>query len=258
VIAFTLHLEFLRLFFLVFVRVVSVVGTLPVLDTRGVPGLFKAGLSLGMSAALVSVVPLSPPSLSGWLPFGLAVAGEVLLGVLMGLSIRLLFTGIQMAGQLVGFQMGFAVANVFDPVTSAQVSLPAQAYNLFATLIFLTVNGHHQLLRALAESFRRLPPSAGLWADRTGEPLTALAGEMFSLSIRVGAPVLVALLLTSIALGIVARTVPQMNVYFVAMPVSIAVGLIFMALSFPFVWLVLADRFADLGRTLLAVLRPFS
>lgn len=254
---FTAPLNALHLFFLVFLRVVSLVGFLPVLDTRGVPPLFKAGLALGLSAAVFWSAPPAGPPPGDWIALGMVAAGEVLLGALMGLSIRLLFTGVQMAGQLVGFQMGFAVANIFDPVTSAQVSLPAQAYNLFATLVFLTVNGHHLLLRALAESFRQLPPGRALWAETGARPLVALAGDMFGLSIAVAAPVLTALLLTTVALGIVARTVPQMNVYFVAMPVSIAVGLLFMALSFPFVWLVLGDQFGGLGETLLTVIQPF-
>lgn len=253
----TLSLETVQFFLLIFLRVVTLIGMLPVLDTRGVPVLFKGGLALGMSAALLPALNLAPPPLLGPVPLGLASVGEFLLGALMGLSVRLLFTGVQMAGQLAGFQMGFAVANIFDPVSSAQVSLPAQAYNLFATLIFLTVDGHHRLLMALAESFRRVPPAAGVWSGAGAGPFAALAGEMFELSIRVSAPVLVALLLTSIALGIVARTVPQMNVYFVAMPISIAVGLLFMALSLPFVWLVLRDVFAGLWRDVLTVVAPF-
>jgi flagellar biosynthetic protein FliR len=181
-----------------------------------------------------------------------------MLGIAIGFSVKLIFAGVQLAGQLAGYQMGMAIANVMDPSSSQQIPLLAQYNNLVALLIFLTINAHHWFIRALTESYRLIPPLGVHLSGSLMERLVHLAGNMFAVAIQVGAPVIAALLITSVAFGLVARTVPQMNVFIVAMPLKIAVGLLFFGLSLPYFSLFLKKIFSTLGENIFFILRAMS
>ena len=253
---FNISLPQLQIFFLIFLRVGAIMMFIPVFDSRNIPVLFKAGLAFSVSILLFPILKLDNiPFITSAIPFGIGVIGEIMLGIIIGLSVKLIFAGIQLAGQLSGFQMGLAIANVMDPVTSAQVSIIAQLNNLTAMLIFLTINAHHMFLRALAESFRLVPPFDVQFSNSLIEHLISLSGNMFIIAIKVGAPVIVALLLTSAAFGLIARTVPQMNVFLVAMPLKIVVGLLFLAFALPYLLLFFRQLFNESGRDILLLLR---
>jgi flagellar biosynthetic protein FliR len=253
---FNIPLPQLQIFFLIFLRVGAIMMFIPVFDSRNIPVLFKAGLAFSVSILLFPILKLDNiPFITSAIPFGIGVIGEIMMGAVIGLSVRLIFAGIQLAGQLSGFQMGLAIANVMDPVTSAQVSIIAQLNNLMALLIFLTINAHHMFLRALAESFRLIPPFDVQFSNSLIEHLISLSGNMFIIAIKVGAPVIVALLLTNVAFGLIARTVPQMNIFLVAMPIQIVVGLLFLAFALPYLLLFFRQIFNESGRDILLLLR---
>jgi flagellar biosynthetic protein FliR len=144
---------------LIFLRVAAIVFSAPVLDTATIPVLFKAGLAFAVSILLLPVVDalVTVKGLS-LMTFVIGVFSEIAIGVTIGLSVKLLFTGIQLAGQIVGFQMGVAMANVVDPASSSQIPILAQLYNLTAMLVFLAINAHHMFFTALVDSYRVLPP----------------------------------------------------------------------------------------------------
>jgi flagellar biosynthetic protein FliR len=142
-----------------------------------------------------------------------------------------------------------------DPVTSAQVSIIAQLINIIAILIFLTINAHHMFLRALAESFRLIPPFNVQFSNSLIEQLISISGNMFIIAVKVGAPVIVSLLLTSAAFGLISRTVPQMNVFLVAIPLKIVVGLLFLAFALPYLLPYFRQLFNESGRDILLLLR---
>ena len=253
---FNIPLQQLQIFFLIFLRVGAIMMFIPVFDSRNIPVLFKAGLAFSVSILLFPVLKLNNiPFIANAIPFGIGVAGEIMLGIIIGLSVKLIFTGIQLAGQLAGFQMGLAIANVMDPITSTQVSVIAQLNNLTAMLIFLTINAHHLFLRALAESFRLIPPLDVQFSNSLIEQLISLSGNIFIIAIKVGAPIIVALLLTSVAFGLIARTVPQMNIFIVAMPLKIVVGLLFMAFSLPYLISFFRQIFNESGKNILLLLK---
>ena len=179
----------------------------------------------------------------------------MLIGILIGLAVRTLFAGFQMAGQMAGYQMGMAIANVMDPATSAQVPLLATLYNLLAILIFLSINAHIFLLRAMVESFQIVPLFEFEVNQAVMQHMIRLLGNMFIIALKIGAPVIVALLLTSAALGLVARTIPQMNIFIVAMPLKIAIGLLFLALSLPYMSAFLTGAFDTIGRSVLVLMK---
>ncbi len=244
------------MFFLIFLRVGAIMVSAPFFESKNIPILFKMGLSLAISIILFPVLRLDNiPFYNDVIPFGIGVLGEMTLGVIIGLSIKLIFSGIQLAGQLVGFQMGFAIVNIMDPVTSTRLSLTAQLNNLVALLIFLSINAHHWLLRALADSFQLVPPFDFRFNNSLMAQLMKIASNMFIIAIKVAAPVMAALLLTSVALGLVARTVPQMNILIVAFPLKIVVGLLFFAFSLPYLLSFLEQIFGGLGSDMLFLLK---
>ena len=247
------------MFFLVFLRISAMVMTLPVFNSNSIPLLFKIGLAFATSMALFAILDLEPlPASGAILPFSIGVMGELMIGIIIGLSVRLIFAGIQLAGQLAGYQMGLAIANVMDPSSSEQFPILAQFNQLFAMLLLLVTNAHHLFLRALAESYRLVPPFGFHFSNSVMQQVVDLAGNMFVIAIQVGAPIIAALLLTSVAFGLVARTVPQMNVFIVAMPLKIAVGLLFIGFSLPYLSSFLNTMFRGLGRNIFMLLKAMS
>ncbi|MCB2147968.1 MAG: flagellar biosynthetic protein FliR [Deltaproteobacteria bacterium] len=241
---------------LIFLRVAAIVFSAPVLDTATIPVVFKAGLAFAVSILLLPVVDavVSVRDLS-LMAFVIGIFSEIAIGVTIGLSVKLLFTGIQLAGQIVGYQMGFAVANVMDPATSAQIPILAQFYNLTAMLVFLSINAHHMFFSALVDSYTILPPLSIHISPQLVGMMMRLATNMFVVAIKVGAPLIAVMLMVSVALGLVARTVPQMNIFIVAMPMKIVIGLIFMVIVTPYLTAYLIDLFSSYQVTLFDLIR---
>jgi len=256
---FSISLPQLQAFFLVFVRVAAILLAIPVFSSTSIPSLVKISLALAASIALFPMLNLPDIILPvGFFPFATGLAGEVMMGVIIGFTVRIVFAGIQLAGQLAGYQMGLAIANVMDPDSSQQMPILAQLNNLLAILIFLVINAHHWFIRALVESFH-LVPLMGVHVEGSAiTQLVYLTGNVFVIALKVGAPVIAALLLTSVAFGLVARTVPQMNVFIVAMPLKIGVGLIFFGLSLPYLGGFLKSLFGGTEATILSLLKAMS
>ena len=241
---------------LIFLRVAAIVFSAPVLDTATIPVVFKAGLAFAVSILLLPVVEevVTVRDLS-LMTFVIGIFSEIAIGVTIGLSVKLLFAGIQLAGQIVGYQMGFAVANVVDPTTSAQIPILAQFYNLAAMLIFLSINAHHMFFSALVDSYNILPPLSMQISPQLVDMMMRLAANMFVVAIKVGAPLIAVMLLVSVGLGLVARTVPQMHIFIVAMPMKIVIGMVFMIMVTPYLTAFLIDLFSSYPVTLFDLIR---
>jgi flagellar biosynthetic protein FliR len=258
-ISLNISLPQLQLFFLVFLRVGAILMSIPVFDSKSIPLFFKIALAFTTSMALFPILELEPLALiTNFFAMGVSVAGEILLGLVIGFSVKLIFAGIQLAGQLAGYQMGMALANVMDPSSSQQVPLLAQFNNLIALLIFITINAHYWFIRGLAHSFQLVPPLNVKFSGSLMEHLIKMSGNMFVIGIQIGAPVIAVLLITSVAFGLIARTVPQMNVFIVAMPLKIAVGLLFLGFSLPYFSTFLEKIFNGLGQNLIFMLKAMS
>ena len=156
---------------------------------------------------------------------------------------------------MAGIEMGFGLDALVDPQTHGHITVVAQWQQLLAILVFLALDVHHLLLRALLESFRTAPPGAVAVSAVGLHGAIVLSGELFAIGARIAAPVLIALLLTNGALGVLARTIPQLNVFVVGFPVNVGVGLVVMGASLPFTFRLLATRFGELEPTLGALVR---
>lgn len=258
-VSLNISLPQVHLFFLVFLRVGAILISIPVFDSKGIPFLFKIALALATAIVLFPLLELDVvPVASDLFTLGISVAGEIFLGLAIGFSVKLIFAGIQLAGQLAGYQMGLALANVMDPATSEQVPLLAQFNNLVGLLVFLSINAHYWFIKALTESFRLVPPLNVNFGSSLMEQLVQLSGDMFVIALQVGAPVIAAMLLTSVAFGLIARTVPQMNVFIVAMPLKIGVGLLFIGFGLSYFSAFLKSIFSDLGQDIILLLTAMS
>lgn len=231
-------------FVLILMRAAGIFLTAPVFTSRNIPVTVKASWILLVAFLLFPVVDFKSLVLpSSGFPLGLAVVRELLIGFSIGLGATLIFTGIQLAGEIVDIQMGLGLVNIIDPMTNTQISVMGQYYFMLATLVFLAVSGHHMLLRAVTDSFNLIPLGQAHFSPELGKEMMHLFSQVFFIAFRVGAPVIGALFITNMALGVVARTVPQMNVFIVGMPLNLAVGFLVTAAAMSFFIFILQGLF---------------
>lgn len=206
---------------------------IPLFGERTVPVRVKAGLSIILTLIIFPHIPASSlPAISeNTLVLFMKIAGEVMIGLLIGLIGRFIFVGIQLCGQIIGFQMGFAIANIVDPVTSTQVSIIAELYYLIAILLFLTFDMHQVFIAAIVESFSIIPPYGFRMKGEIAQALVVYSSNLFLVAVKIGAPVIAALTLLNVSLAIIARTVPQINIFIVGFPLQIMTGLLFIGLG---------------------------
>jgi len=219
----------------------------PILSARQIPIQVKILLIIMLSGIIAFVTPLtSPVPITDSGMFLIALAVEVFVGYALGFVAYVLFAAIQLAGQLMDMQMGFGLVNVIDPQSGTQVPLIGNFNYLVAIVIFLSINGHHYLLQALSNSYQIIPVLGAGFNGQTWQFLMELGTHMFVIGLKLAVPVVAALFMTDLALGFIARTVPQMNVFVVGLPFKIGAGLVMVLLTLPiFVWFtqILMDRF---------------
>jgi flagellar biosynthetic protein FliR len=242
-------------FGLVLARVGGLFVSAPVFSARQIPNQTKIGLAIVVALVLTPLQMEHARSVPpGMLTFGVLAGRELLIGLAVGFAVALIFTGIQMGSQLIGIQMGVGLGGVLNPMSGADSSTIDGFYMVLATLIFLLSNGHHAALAALARTFDLAPVAEASLPPVNPQQVMALIQAVFVVAIRVALPAIAALLLTDVALGLAGRAAPQMQVMVVGMPVKMAVGLGFMALSTPTSAMLMDAVFRGLGRSVTAPL----
>jgi len=226
--------QFLGLF-LIIARVSGVMIAAPLLNDQTIPPAVKVGFTFVLSLVFYPVVahPVLPVNINV-ISLTVLIAGELAVGLAIGFIAQLLLAGITLAGEIIGFQMGISVAHVFDPAFNTQTSLIAEIYTLLALMVFISLNGHYLFIEALARSYAIVPPGQFALGKGALTEMTAMSGQMFMVGLQAGAPLIVSLLAANVAMGLVARAVPQINIFVVGFPFTIALGLFLMALSFPY------------------------
>ncbi len=253
---FAIDVSLFTSFLLTLFRISLLVFLLPFYDGANIPAQVKAALCIVLSLALWP--HLSPDgTLFPAHPLGiiLLLFSEALLGLLLGLYINFIFAGIQTGGQLLGFQMGFTMASVADPMTGAQIAITSQLLYMVSMLCFLALDGHLLILQALTSSFKIIPPGAFFIRPPLLADVLALSGIMFLLAIKIAAPVLACLLMVELALALMARAAPQMNLLILGMPIKIAIGFFFMSLIFTILARYLEEFLVGLGPMFINLLR---
>lgn len=227
-----------------FARIIALVGTAPLLGETPVPRQAKVGLAvmltLAISPTLAPMPAVAPASLEGLL----IVAHQIIVGIALGMAMRMVFTAAQMAGEFVGLQMGLSFATFFDPTAGANTAVLSRMFNIVAMLMFLALDGHLLMVGAVTQTFDSLPIStAGLDPNGMGV-LLHWGGEIFSSGLLLALPLIAALLTINLGMGILNRASPQLSVFSVGFPITLTVGLTLLAVALPQTPPVLEDMFS--------------
>jgi len=229
-------------FALVLTRISGLVMFVPFFSAASIPAKARALLAAMITLIVLPVVVgriVVPATLPGLL---VAMVGELMIGLTMGVMIALLFTGLELAGLVCGQQMGLALARVFDPLFEQEASVLGRFYFWLGMVIFLLINGHLILLGCIVDSFGAVPTGTFRISGEAFEVLTGALQYAFVLALKIAAPVVITLFLTSLAMGFIARTVPQVNILSIGFLIRVILGFIVIMLSLPaavemFVWL---------------------
>jgi flagellar biosynthesis protein FliR len=217
-------------YLLILVRISTMIALLPIFGGQQVPVQLKAGFALLLSIIIfITLVPAGKLVAPQPLTIGLLILliiKEAVVGLAVGFASSFLFTAVQFAGRLVDTEIGFGFVEIADPFSDEMVTALGQFQIILFTILFLLFNGHYFLLIAMQRSFDLIPLTA---AHFPGGPMskhiTEMIGTVFIIAFKLAAPIYVTLILTELAMGIVARTVPQINIFFVGLPLKIIVGL---------------------------------
>lgn len=235
---------------LVLLRVSTLIILMPVLGYRLVPVQVKTGLIALIAMLIYPVVSTTLPQIPvSPLAFMPVATQEIFIAAMLAMVAQLIFAAAQFAGQVMGYQMGLAIANVFDPATSAQISIIGQFAQVLAMLVWIAAGAHNAFLFALSDSFYLLPIGQPL--DFSGfSSLNDMAAGMFELALRLVAPMLLLLFFLYVALGLLSRAVPQIQVFFVSFPLTVGVGFLAFALALPGIVSLMHDSFNGLSEQL--------
>lgn len=232
-----------------FLRVLAVFTTAPVFSSRAIP--LRAKIALAFFVAFASQASLPDMPVVGFSdPGALAVVvQQVAVGLAIGFAVRVVFSAVELAGEVVGFQMGLNFAAFFDPTIGAQSSAVARFFGQMTALLFLALNGHLIVLFAVIRSFQSFPVDQNFLETLAHMKIHHLGADLFASALWIALPMVGILMFTNLALGIVSRVAPQMNVFSVGFPITIGVGLIGIAVTLPMLdqpFMVLLERAIDI------------
>jgi flagellar biosynthesis protein FliR len=231
----TFYAEKFVVFMLVFIRTLSMFATAPLYGHQSIPAQMKVWAGAAVAFAIFPLIEAA----SGTVPVDLGSlivlsVQEVIVGSSIGLTMGILFYGVSYAGEIFGIEMGLSISSLIDPQSGVNVAVIGQFETVVAVFIFLIMNGHLFLLEALKMSYEAVPISGLKITGSAVDLFIHVTGMVFVAAVKIGAPVIVSLFLTDVLLGIIARMVPQVNVFFVGMPLTVGIGLILLIASLPF------------------------
>ncbi|MFD1204164.1 flagellar biosynthetic protein FliR [Sporosarcina contaminans] len=217
-------------YLLILTRVTAFIVTVPLFSYRAVPTTHRILFAALLSWMMVYTIEAPAIEIDG--VYFMYVMKEAATGLFIGLIAYIVISAIQIAGGFIDFQMGFAIANVIDPQTGAQSPLLGQFFNMLAMLLMLTLNAHHMLLDGIFYSYRFIPIDM-LWPafgeERLIEFVVKTFVAVFAIAFQMSVPIVATLFLVDLALGITARTVPQLNIFVVGFPIKIGVSFLVLA-----------------------------
>ncbi|MEW6164209.1 MAG: flagellar biosynthetic protein FliR [Pseudomonadota bacterium] len=236
-------------------RIMGLLASAPFFNNAAQPARIRLMAGLVITIALVPVLPQMPPIPPGsWI--GLAVlAQQMLIGLLLGFTLRIAFAAVDIAGDIIGMQMSLSFATLYDPENAGQTPVLSEFLGLFATLLFLALNGHLLSLSVLAESFKLLPVSASPMGAGGFASLLAWSTTLFSAGLLLALPLITTLLIANLAMGVLARVAPQLNIFAVGFPVTLLSGFVVLMFSIPYLGAALEKLFDRAFHAMAAVMR---
>lgn len=228
----------------VFIRLLTFFITVPIFFPKGTPNALKVILVLGMSYILLpGVYTSNVPAINSMGLFIIAAINEVITGLTLGFLTNLCFNFIRFAGSLMDLQIGFGMITMYDPTSTSNTTLLEHLLYWISLIIFLIIDGHHMLIKQLIDSFNYVHiGSFALYQDSIMQIVKAFSG-FFSIGLKIAIPIVLIILITDLTLGLVARTVPQLNVMILGLPIKIVVGLAIFSLALPLIINLIVNSF---------------
>jgi flagellar biosynthetic protein FliR len=249
----------LQLLILMSMRIGGLLMTAPVFSHRSIPRQIVLAMTLGLAVVLLPLMSGNGlPQVNSLIQLTILCLKELLVGILIGLVFTIIFLGINLAGSIIGFQIGFSMVSVMDPNSPDPVSVISEFWFLLATLIVLIINGHHMIISGLVDSFKVIPLGMSTPSGAVGEWFMKYSAFVFVLAVKFAAPIMITVFLAEVAMGVLARTMPQMNIFIVGFPVKIFVGLFMIAVSLPAFSYLLTKVCANADRELAHLMRIYN
>lgn len=247
-------LEFWLPFLLVFARTAAFISVIPFFSRRGIPAMLRIFFAFVLSVVLT--LSIEPQAALPVTDLGLIVmlGKEIFAGLVLGFLVYLYFSVFLMTGQFMDHKAGLMMAGAFDPLFGSQVTLLGQFFYFLAAVFYLTVNGHHLLFLSLKESFTVIPLGSPLISTLASWEYLKIFAAMFLLAFQIAAPVIIVLWLMDLALGFLSKTVPQIHVFIVGLPLKVAFVLVIFVLMLPLLGVVMRDVFDMLARDFIIVM----
>jgi flagellar biosynthesis protein FliR len=241
--------------FLVLVsRIGGIIAAFPMIGGRTVPHKIKIALVVMLGIALSPLIRL--PQLShDALEMTAGLASELLIGLVIGLAVRLVFGALEVAGDLLGVQMGFGAVQLLDPMTAQHSSVISEYFRIIAMLVFLSLNAHMAVVAAIVSSYETIPPFGARLSPAIGEEVLQLSQHMFVAALQLAAPVLVVMILINVLLAMLGRAVTQINVFVLSFPITILGGLLVLGLALPYTVSLFEREFIGLHDTIERLMR---
>ncbi|MDQ7062644.1 MAG: flagellar biosynthetic protein FliR [candidate division KSB1 bacterium] len=242
-------------FLLVLVRILSFLAVAPFFGHRGFPMLMRTALALVLSFLVFPNVAAPSATSQSALDYAILVGKEVAVGLILGFISQFIFWGVRFGGQILSFLMGFSLVTTIAPDTREQISIIGTFQWLFAITVFLLLDGHFLLIEALVKSFQIVPLVEAKFSSRLVAHTAKLSAGVFVIAVQMSAPVLVTIFMTNISLAMLARMMPQMNVFIVGFPLTISIGFITMIIVTPVFIVLVQHLLGDLRESIAIILR---
>lgn len=227
-----------------FARILALIAAAPVTGNPQFPVRAKIGLAIMITVLVAPLLPAGTVDPGSWDGLTLLVR-ETLIGVAMGFAVRVVFTAVEMAGNVIGVQMGLGFAEIYNPMAGGQVAVIGQFLGLIAALAFLALDGHLMMISGLIESMRAIPPGNAGAAAVDWQMLVLWGGKIMEAAVLLALPVIAALTITNLALGVLSRAAQQLNLFAVGFPITLAVGFVTLLLALPHLGGVMERLFND-------------
>lgn len=236
------------LFSLVLGRMAGMFAAIPMFGGKNVPARIKVAATFAMTLLFFPIIKTKMPQIpEDSISMALMMTRETLVGLTFGLLSQAIFSAVEFCGQMIGTQMGYAAASLFDPAMGTQQSLMAVLQDLIAVLFFITLGMHHVFIRAIIESYTLVPIGAWHISGELVKAIIATTTGIFVLALKLMAPVMASIMASTVALGVMSRIFPQMNIFMMSFPLNIGLGLLVLGITMNVFFQTLGGAFAGLS-----------
>ncbi len=244
------------LILLIFIRIFSAFAATPIYSHSSIPTQVKIFIAFIIAFIIFSIT--SPTNIAiefnAWWLFAMAIK-EIVVGLIIGFTLNLIFYGFSFAGTFVGFDMGLAMAQVMNPIEKTNGNVIGQVIYFMALMIFFILNGHHYIIRALAYSFQVIPIGEFKASEALFTLMIKYSASVFIIAVKIAAPILVSFFLIHVAEGVLARMIPQMQVFFVTQPLKIGIGFILLGSILPVYFYVIKNLLGEFENKLYTLVK---